>query len=465
MHKAKTHILHFLMSAAVASVMFMHSTSNTSTLDFSSNSSDGFITFKSDGSATFHAQLPTVTLHSNLSLGPVTAQQATVTVLEAVSRVAQVTVNQTTKTGCTTCGQGVVQKPRQFSNSCNASNDYIEKEIDSLKDSNKYIFDLLSMNNQSSPFRSCIKTSLNNFSARVKKCDSPSSRLPSRFGTKACVSEEGKYIDLTVNSFELATDCLSGYLNGRNDEHSISEQKGALFTLLNHESGFHINAVSYSGAAGIGQFITGGVKWVNEDKEGWKTAESYINGSDRASCKKIADMKLTRISQNLANGCERISLTKQQPLSGLVYTFVHKRMVRKQLEKIMNASTYGQKSLSNLSVDDKEYLLRELSNWGHNTGSYGITKPFELFAASQKGRALLAAGNVKQFVKELRGTVYAWTRNYLITRSTDMSDQKMINIEKRAREASGFYDNINRDLKSAEQTAGKSCNINTAGAQ
>lgn len=468
MQKARTHILHFLMSAAVVSVMFLHSTSNTSTLDFSSNASEGFITFKSDGTASYHADVPTFTLNSTLNIMPPTPQQVVREAVQVQARVAQLNSNQlagNTKTSCASCKLGTSQKPTVVNNTCAPGKDYIEKEIERNKDSNKYLFDILSINNQSSPFRSCIKSSLSNFGAKVKQCDNPSGRLPpnSKWGIKACVSEEGKYIDLTVNSFELASECLSPYLNGQSDEKSIEKQKGALFTLLNHESGFHINAVSPTGAAGIGQFITDGIDWVN--KFGWNEVQEYIGGSDRQSCKKIADMKLNKMSSSVANSCERISLSKQQPLSGLVYTFVHKKMIRKQLEKVMNANSYGQKSLSSLSSENKEILLRELSNWGHNTGSNGITRPFEIFASSNRGRTLLAAGDVKKFLAELKGVVYSYTKNMLSKNLVEPSPAKLQKIENRAKEASGFYGNIHRDLKHLEQYVGKSCNINADGAQ
>lgn len=286
--------------------------------------------------------------------------------------------------------------------SCNSKNNYLINNLDYLGTKggllSKLKNNLVAPNNIINP--ECIRTSMTTIfgsqSKNFKQCTSEGSLKTAATKVRPCVNES--YFNLINNSFALASQCLKDYLNS--DSEQASEDILAIYSLINIESGFHANAVSATGAGGIGQFTSGAIEDFNHNQ--LQKIKSFLSNSSNNNCQAINQEILnSKIPMNtsVSNSCERISLKKGNPLLNMIYTFGYFKQTRKILFKGVFENKRYAKNFSRLSNNDQEKLERALTIWAHNAGAAGVAAPMKSLLVGKYFNTPIT--DVDQFLSDL----------------------------------------------------------------
>lgn len=333
-------------------------------------------------------------------------------------------------------------KPVQYDN-CTASNNYIENTIDKLFNQGM-VYQALNTSQTHPRLEACVRESMKMSGGSFKNCSNPASP---RAANKTCVSQN--YVKLTQNGFSLALDCAADYINPQSNREEI---RRAIFkstlSLINLESGFHMNVASGTGAAGIGQFIEGTASSMGGSAH-WGKLKSHIDASMNPACQTLQKMNLKATGSGT---CDRMSIEKGHPVMGVLYTLAYMKSLRNDIEPTMNRSLRD--AGIQLTPEFKEKLLGALATWGHNTGSAGISKPFASLAQTSAGQAALKAGDLDKVLNLLVGEVKSFTIYYEKRRKH--SDE---HAQKRAEETSGFYSSVQKKMRKLEKTVGRECSM------
>ncbi len=214
------------------------------------------------------------------------------------------------------------------------------------------------------------------------------SKYPYVSAEKACSSPNE--LSLMQASYSAVVDCLSQYMTGSDEpmpKHVLSED---IFSLISWESGFNMNAVSSTGAGGIGEFTQGAVQQLN--KGVWQGMIKQISDSPKRSCQAIIKMNPKPYNGSRANRCEMISPSKGNPLENLLYTFAYQKDTRIQVQSAidsLSSQNPGKIAYDKTSDYFKQRLIAEISIWGHNAGPAGIRVPLKSLMSSPEGQKCL----------------------------------------------------------------------------
>lgn len=285
--------------------------------------------------------------------------------------------------------------------SCNPKNDYLENDLLSLTN-NTELNSIFSGSNKEIISKSCIQRSLDaapDFRNGYKYCGPGKKSLSEvRHSNKACVSE--KYVDVTAKSFNLVADCMADLISG--SPANKSETALALFSLTSWESGLHMNAVSPTGAGGIGQFTGAAIESVNQRLKG---IQEHLKKSANPLCSNtLAQVMSTPMSSTGNQSCDRIAVSKDNPLKNMAYTFAFQAAQRKMIEEnVLNSSVFSDVLSKDLPSNEKERLAMSLSIWSHNTGSAGMTTPLraQMMEYLRSKKSIKNGEDVSKFLKEM----------------------------------------------------------------
>ncbi|HEX7672965.1 MAG TPA: transglycosylase SLT domain-containing protein [Bdellovibrio sp.] len=190
----------------------------------------------------------------------------------------------------------------------------------------------------------------------------------------ACVSED--YFKLVNNSFDLVSKCMKDFIaDGENDDMKKLDVR-AVYALINIESGFHINAVSGTGAGGIGQFTSAAIADVNMNE--LPAVKKSLATNPHRICGRMSDEFLKSaqpIRNSSSKSCDRISLKNGNPVKNMIYTFAYLKGAKADMDRgVFNNKQYAKK-FSKLSAYDIAKIRRAMMVWSHNTGSAGTLTP------------------------------------------------------------------------------------------
>lgn len=283
---------------------------------------------------------------------------------------------------------------------CSAKNDYLENGIAQVFNT-PALSALFSSPQKEIIRKACIQRSLDtypNFRAAFRVCQSPDGS-PNQFAPKACVSRN--YVDLTAKSFNLVADCLSDYVSG--NANTKKETALALFSLTSLESGLHANAVSPTGAGGIGQLTYPAITDVNSRL---KLVREHLAQSKNPLCSKtLADVLSQPMNPNLGKSCERISLSKNNPMLNIAYTFTFQASQRKYLEQtILKNARFAGVISQDLPESERERLTSSIMIWSHNTGASGMSTPLSVLMGQylQAKKSIKTAADVDALLSDLK---------------------------------------------------------------
>lgn len=309
--------------------------------------------------------------------------------LAAVTSGAQVSAT------CKDCKVNLKTYPR-----CQANNNYLLDDI--LKLSQNPSLSFLFNSNQPEIIRtSCIQRSMDQYPNSTQlftTCDGKSGSS-SRHVPKACTSEN--YVELTANSFNLTARCLTPEITGNKDSESNRQMSLQIFQLLTHESGLHMNATSYSRAAGPGQMTDDGISGANQRLP---YIRNRLKKSQDPGCQQLAQILEKPLKTDSSHFCDRINAENGNPIKGMAYAFLYQYTTRDYLDSTIFESKMFHYVSQNLSPEKREKLKGALQIWAHNTGTAGMKTPLQrlLIEYAQQHRKI---SNIDQFLKELETTM------------------------------------------------------------
>ncbi len=213
---------------------------------------------------------------------------------------------------------------------------------------------------------------------------------------RPCIDDS--YFKLVTNSFNLVSACMK---DGFSDSGSIEDQKNdarAVFSLINVESGFHVNAISNSGAGGIGQLTQDSIEYIN--KNSFHNIQDGLQKSTTAVCRSLGqDILSEPMIPNPQKSCDRVAIHKGNPLKNMVYTYANLNISRTQIrDDLFGTDKYSKKF--DLREKDQSELLRTLAVWSHNTGIAGIMTPVRAMLNIEYNKKRVT--NISEFLTKLR---------------------------------------------------------------
>ena len=311
-----------------------------------------------------------------------TATSAIEYAIERIETVRSLTVNTPTapRTNDETCLDCLISKnetsPNPRFQQCNSDNDYLESKLENIKKGSSLAAELISQNTEQKAIinPSCIRMGMESkFGPRSKsfaRCDSGLGQATRNSALRPCISEN--YFNLVSNSFNLVGRCMKDYLRDSNSESQKADVE-AIYALINIESGFHINAMSPTGAGGIGQFTEGAIQTVNDNH--LQRVKRHLQNSTDLQCQKmVTEILDTPMKQKFAHSCERVSLESGNPLKNMLYTYAYMKTARSAiLSTVINHPSYSHRFA--LSSTELAKVERALMVWSHNAGPAGTWTP------------------------------------------------------------------------------------------
>jgi hypothetical protein len=285
---------------------------------------------------------------------------------------------------------------------CTSGNSYLQEQLSDLKD-NPVMSKVLAMPDSEDTIRTeCIQIGMEVFPAgRSYRTCRPGQRDARSFSPvgKPCVSAD--YVNVTAKSFNAVAECLSGYVNGSDKRLNRDLTTMAIYQMINVESGFHVNAVSPTGAGGPGQFTQPAIQTVNQNMS---ALVSYLSKSSNPICND-ALVKALRppMSDSPSHSCERISLQDNNPLRNLIYIYAYQAVMHRGIEGLFSGPAYAP-IVDQLSADNRERLISGLATWSHNTGLGGMQVPLRalLWNYVRSGKVLKNRGDIGHFLDQLQ---------------------------------------------------------------
>lgn len=308
---------------------------------------------------------------------------------------------------------------------CDSNNDYLESKLESAKE-NAPLSQILASSEEGPINPSCIKVSMQNFAAAgaYRQCGGDGDVRKSPTIHKPCVSEN--YVDATAKSFNAVARCLSEYMTGSDDKGVGRVSSLSVFAMLNVESGFHVNAVSPTGAGGPGQFTQGAIRDVNRVLPAVK---EFLSRSSDPVCNQALVKALEPPMNGAATqSCERINLSDNNPARNLIYTFAYQQLARKNVEKLVTGPAYDGIISDELPANYKESLISALMTWSHNSGVGGMSVPLRAKLADmlRKKQKIRTPDDVSNFLNSM----VSYMKNY---------PHRDNSSEQRRKETSGYY--------------------------
>lgn len=285
---------------------------------------------------------------------------------------------------------------------CTEKNSYLEKEITAAENDPTSVINKLLSTSQSAPAKfikdSCFQLAMQSSGGPFKHCG-PTDQQPHRSVGRACVSRS--YTNLMRSSFDTVAECLGDFLSGNPNtaNHAVAD----MFALMSWESGLHINARSRSGAGGSGQLTGNAIEQVRLTEH--KLLLSHLNSPEKSAnprCQLLKEVMQQPMQPSFAKSCERIGLAEGNPLKNMATTFAYQHHIRRGTTSFITENRLAKSIFTKLSMDDKDYLDRQLTMWAHNTGPGTITQAFSEYARSYVGATLTNRADIKKFFHNMR---------------------------------------------------------------
>ncbi len=276
---------------------------------------------------------------------------------------------------------------------CDSTNGYLEPAFADVMKGNLGFF----QSPQKEIIRTqCIQRNLvtNGGGGRYKTCDSASNVQTKK--AKACVSEN--YVNITSKSFNLAADCF-GSLRGYSDS-SKKQMALSIFSLMAQESGMHVNVLSQTNAGGPGQFTGQAISAINGQL---KNIRSQLAASSNPLCSQVL-AKALETPMSATNTCDRIAVSKDNPLKNIAYTFAYQNLMASSLDSAYFKSQTFIGLVSKLSAEQAARLKFSLAAWAHNTGPGGMQGALQrmLRESVRQGKILQSKLDVDHFLDSLK---------------------------------------------------------------
>lgn len=351
--------------------------------------------------------------------------------------------NNTANKNCENCTDAVA-KARFMT--CSDKNNYLEKELQKTANTESILGDMVRERVSAQPVikPACIEMGMNmrfgEKSTTFRTCDAKGGLSRA---VRPCISEN--YFRLINNSFDLVSSCMMPHIAAGESTQDQKLDVRAIYALINIESGFHVNAMSGTGAGGIGQFTSAAITDVNINE--MKSVRIGLEGSKDPRCVRMSmEMldSLTPMRAEKSRSCDRISLAQGNPMKNMIYTYAYLKGVKKSMNRVIfdNAS-YAKKF--QLSAADLNKIKRALMVWSHNAGPAGTWTP----------------------AKALLNSVY---RNKAVTNADEFINQMQSYMQKfpasannnagRKKETSGYFPTITKTLNDIETSVGGGSCVN-----
>jgi hypothetical protein len=315
-----------------------------------------------------------------------------------------------TPSTCAICGD----RPKiPGSEVCNSKNSYLEDGLAKiLNTSSRSVF--YNMPQKEVITTACVRKNMKNFemgNTAFRICPNPNGApLNGKAGWagKACLSDN--YIDMTSKSFNLAADCLGGFVSGNQEDKK--EAAYSVFSLMAQESGMHVNAMSfqkvkgtnnmYAGPGGPGQVNQDAIKAVNAQLPKFQRQLSESAKSNPFCGSLLAETLKKPMNPDINKSCERIDVSHGNPEKGMAYAFLYQQIAYDHIQNVML------KKFKNLVSPDasakvQAKLKLELASWAHNTGPAGLTYPLERLAIEwrRQGRSVKSEQDIQTLLTQL----------------------------------------------------------------
>lgn len=259
---------------------------------------------------------------------------------------------------------------------CNRQNDYLEKEMDGLSKKSGLMAKIINskVNPQAIIKPACMRMSMEakfGISSKSFRQCSPNNKMSSAF--RPCISEN--YFKMITNSFNVVSTCLKEYMSpGASDDMQNLDVRAA-YAMINIESGFHVNAMSGTGAGGIGQLT--GPAITDSNKSEMSKVRAALESHPNAACSALSHEFLDSAEPMRADkgaSCDRISIKKGNPVLNMIYSYAYLKWSKNAMNRVvLNDKRY--KNKFKMSEYEKQKIQRALMVWSHNTGPAGTWTP------------------------------------------------------------------------------------------
>ncbi len=326
-------------------------------------------------------------------------------------------------------------------NTCNDKNDYLESEIKTAKDGKGLLAELIRapLRGNSTIKASCIQMGMSlKFGPNDTSFRSCNGNTYSGRAVRPCLSEN--YFKMIANSFDAVSSCMTEYISPGEGNQAHQQDILAVFAMINVESGFHVNAVSGTGAGGIGQFTATAIEQVN--KNDIKKVRTMLGSSSNKLCQRLSSEVLSDevpMQASANRSCDRIAMKNGNPVINMIYTYASLKGVKKDMNNtIFDNKNYSAK-FSHLSLNEVNKIKRALMIWSHNTGPSGTWTPAKaLLNSYYRSKSI---GSADEFLKKMEEYMRAYPASSNKTAS-------------RRKETSNYYPKISNALKKIETNIG-----------
>lgn len=349
----------------------------------------------------------------------------------------------TANRNCDTCQQDI-RNMRYMQ--CNRQNDYLEDEMTKATLNKGLLGDIIRAPIKSNSIikASCIQMGMNTkFGISSKSFRECSSSGTSRQAFRPCVSQN--YFKMINNSFELVSSCMKDFIAPNANEETQKLDVRAVYALINIESGFHVNAMSGTGAGGIGQFTKPAIQDVNSNE--LHDVRVSLEGNPNPLCSRLSMELLDTmepIRPGSAQSCDRISLKNGNPMKNMIYTYAYLKGVKKDMNSMLFENKNYKKKFR-MSEYDLNKVKRALMVWSHNTGPAGTWTPAKtLLNTFYRGKTVT---NADQFIQQMQQYMQKFPASANKSRA-------------RRKETSQYFPAITKTLNDIEKSVGGGSCVN-----
>lgn len=353
--------------------------------------------------------------------------------------------NNTNNRSCTDC---LTPARSERYMQCTAKNDYLEKELKTLSEGSSLLGAMIRHRPRDEkaiikPI--CIEMGMTQKfgqnSRNFKTCDA-GGKLSTSY--RPCISDN--YFRIVQNSFDLVSSCMMGQISPSDTTEEQKKDVRAAYAMINIESGFHVNAMSGTGAGGIGQFTGSAITDVNNNEI--NDVRFKLEDSRNPLCVKMSHEMLDSMQPMRAdarNSCDRISVSRGNPMKNMIYTFAYLKGVKKTMNRLVfDHKSYSQK-FSKLSETDLNKIKRAVMVWAHNSGNSGVWTPVKaLLNTAYRNKPVT---NPEEFINQLQQYMAKFPA------SANKSDS-------RRRETSRYFPEITKTLNQIETNVGGGSCVN-----
>lgn len=298
---------------------------------------------------------------------------------------------------------------------CDGKNNYLEKDLQSYTTDQSKNHNLIYTRSTGdiSINIECVKSGLRRKlpGDRFKHCeDGKTYTGPSEVPSvpAPCLSET--YVNFTHRSLTAAMNCMRevmvpdslGKINNDWRQKLENQQFNLALAMMRKESGYHVNAISFSGAAGGGQLTDNTILDMNAETFNEKLRKELARlrlpaqrgrldeirnqehgrstRSNAKICEAVINLALAADQPIQPGGkgfCSRIEIANTNPFTNFVYSIAYMKRSREIVEKNLERRGVTMSSVLTNFPLEREKLLTEFAVWGYNAGPGTIVNAFE----------------------------------------------------------------------------------------